>query len=249
MTVSIVSHGHEEHVAALLAQLAAAGGDTVAHVVLTHNLAAQAVALPPAGWPFRFTEVFNERPAGFATNHNRAFAHCATPFFCVLNPDVELTEPATLQRLLAAVQEPGVGCAYPVLLNPDGSTQNEREVMTPASLFRRHVLRRPPRRVDWVNGAFMLVPQEVWRQVGGFDERYFMYCEDTDFCLRLQLAGYRLARADARALHDAAWGSRRDSRLFGWHVRSMLRLWATPAYRQYLARVRAGGSARQNARQ
>ncbi len=221
--------------ARLVAQLGAHAAHLVGHVVLTHNLPAQPLPMPSAGWPFCFTEVFNERPLGFGANHNRALAHCDSAFFCVLNPDIELGEARTLEAVLARAQEPQIGCAYPELYNPDGSRQqNEREVMTPWALLRRHLLRRTARRIDWASGAFLLIRAEAWRALNGFDERYFMYCEDTDFCLRLQLAGWRLARADARALHDAAWGSRRIGRHMAWHMRSLLRLWAAPSFRGYL---------------
>ena len=235
LAVSVVSHGHEEHVARLVGQLCLHAVDVVGHVVLTHKLPAVPLPVPEGGWPFRFTEVFNERPVGFGANHNRAFAHCESAFFCVLNPDIAITTAQTLQAVLARAREPGVGCAYPELYNPDGSRQqNEREVMTPWALLRRHLLRRSARRVDWASGAFLLVRADVWRGLRGFDEGYFMYCEDTDFCLRLQLGGWKLRRADARAVHDAAWGSRRPGRHMAWHVRSMLRLWAAPSFRQYL---------------
>ncbi|TWO72543.1 glycosyltransferase [Caenimonas sedimenti] len=230
-----MSHGHGEHVKRLLAQLGVQAAGVVGHVVLTHNLPAAPLPTPEGGWPFRFTEVFNERPVGFGANHNRAFGHCQSAFFCVLNPDIEITEAATMRAVLECARQPGTGCAYPELYNPDGSRQqNEREVMTPWALLRRHVLRRTARRVDWASGAFLLVRADVWRALGGFDEGYFMYCEDTDFCLRLQLAGWRLARADARTMHAAAWGSRRPGRHMAWHVRSLLRLWTTPAFRRYL---------------
>lgn len=221
--------------ARLVEQLAGNAADLVGHVVLTHNLPAHPLPVPEAGWPFRFTEVFNERPAGFGRNHNRAFAFCESGFFCVLNPDVEVSDARTLQGVLDRAREPGVGCAYPDLYNPDGSRQqNEREVMTPWALVRRHVLRQSARRVDWASGAFLLVRAEAWRSVHGFDEGYFMYCEDTDLCLRLQLAGWRLARADARAVHAAAWSSRRPGRAMAWHARSMLRLWRSQPFRRYL---------------
>jgi N-acetylglucosaminyl-diphospho-decaprenol L-rhamnosyltransferase len=249
VTVSVVSHGHEETVQRLMHQLCGDAGLPVAHVVLTHNVAAQAIAVPAGGWPFRFTEVFNETPVGFGVNHNRAFGHCTSELFCVLNPDIELTDPDALARLVQRLAEPDVGCAYPLLVNPDGSRQNEREVTTPMALLRRHLLRRPAQHVDWVNGAFLMVRSSVWRSLGGFDEGFFMYCEDADFCLRLQLAGWRLARADTRALHDAAWASRSVGRPLAWHVRSMLRLWAKPSYRQYLAHARRNRDLQQKARQ
>lgn len=243
VTVSIVSHGHEDHVARLMLQLSGPSGSMVSRVILTHNLPAQAVPAPEGGWPFAFTEVFNEEPRGFGSNHNRAFDHCGSEFFCILNPDIEMPDDSTLARLLEQAQAPEVGCAYPLLFNPDGSRQeNERELITPAALLRRHLLRRRSARTDWVSGACWLVPSPVWRKLKGFDEGFFMYCEDAEFCLRLQLAGWRLARADVRAVHDAAWASRRVGKPMLWHMRSLWRLWGLPSYRAYRDRLQQRGS-------
>lgn len=237
ITVSIVSHGHGKWVDRLLGQLSALHGGHIQHVILTHNLPAAPVSAPPGGWPFRFTELFNPEPAGFGANHNRAFSHCESSFFCVLNPDIELRDDSAWPTLLERLHQPTVGCAYPLLFNPDGSRQeNERELVTPLALLRRHLFKRPQRRVDWVSAAFMLVRTSTWHSLGGFDERYFMYCEDVDFCLRLQLAGWQLARAEVAAGHNASWASRRLGPHLMWHLRSITRLWGTSHFRRYLAR-------------
>ena len=246
--MSIVSHGHEPLLPELLRQLAATGPQDIARVVLTHNLPAAPV--PPADWPFVLTELFNAEPRGFGSNHNRALAHAASDYFCVLNPDIMLPDPAIWRALLHEARQPGVGCAYPRLIEPDGRPQqNEREAVTPLSLVRRHVLKAPPRRTDWASGAFWVVPALAWRELGGFDERYHMYCEDADFCLRLQLAGWRLARAEATAAHVAAWASRKPGRAMAWHVRSLLRLWSSPVLWRYVARPGPRPGSAQKARQ
>ena len=238
MTVSIVSHGHDDSVEQLMDQLRRLHGGYIQHVVLIHNVASDPVAEPDGGWPFRVTELFNTDQAGFGANHNLAFSHCTTEYFCVLNPDIELSDDSIWGKLLERLRDPKVGCAYPLLFNPDGTRQeNERELVTPLALVRRHLLRLPQRRVDWVSGAFWMVRSAAWRSVGGFDERFYMYCEDVDFCLRLQLAGWKLAAADAAVTHDASWGSRRPGRHMAWHLRSLLRLWAGPPLRQYQARL------------
>lgn len=249
LTISIVSHGHADLVQALVERLSARHEGQVAHVVITHNLpesALTALATPPA---FRVTELFNPTPQGFGTNHNRAFDHCETAFFCVLNPDVELPPGELWTSLLEVARIGGTGCAYPQLLNLDGSVQdNEREVVTPWALVRRHLLRRPQAWVDWVSAAFWVVPSAVYRSIGGFDERYFMYCEDTDFCLRLRLAGRSLRRAPVRVVHAASRSSRRPGKLLARHLRSLFRLWTGVALRHYIARL-GDGSLAQTPRQ
>jgi N-acetylglucosaminyl-diphospho-decaprenol L-rhamnosyltransferase len=238
ITVSVVSHGHKGCIEQLLRQLAQGHGDRIDHCIVTHNLPELALQAPPEGWPFRITELFNSAPAGFGANHNRAFASCASEFFCVLNPDVELTGPELWAALLEQAGKPGTGLAYPILLNPDGTRQDsERETVTPAALVARHLLKRPPRRIDWISAAFWVVPAAVYRRLGGFDEGFFMYCEDTDFCLRLRLAGLSLRRADVAVVHHAVRGSRKPGRHLAWHLRSLVRLWSGRVLRQYMARV------------
>lgn len=235
MTVSVVSHGHGELVAQLVAQLCAGQGSQVGHVVVTHNLPDRPLVPPLNGWPFRFTEIFNASPAGFGANHNRAFERADTSLFCVLNPDVSLPDAGIWAQLAACASQVGAGCVFPTLLNADGTRQdNAREVLTPWALFRRRVLRRPERRVDWVSAAFWVVPCAVYQRLGGFDERFFMYCEDVDFCLRLQLQGWRLIPVPAHAQHLAHRGSHRHWRHLAWHVRSLLRLWMGAPLREYL---------------
>ena len=238
ITVSIVSHGHRGWVEQLLRKLAEGHGGWIVHCIVTHNAPEPELQAPPGGWPFQLTELFNAAPAGFGANHNRAFSKCNSEFFCVLNPDVDLTGPELWAALVAEAEKPGTGLAYPILLNPDGTRQDsERESVTPAALIARHLLKRPPRRIDWISAAFWLVPAAVYRRLGGFDEGFFMYCEDTDFCLRLRLGGWSLRRADVAVVHHAVRGSRKPGRHLAWHLRSLVRLWSGRVLRQYMATV------------
>jgi N-acetylglucosaminyl-diphospho-decaprenol L-rhamnosyltransferase len=90
--------------------------------------------------------------------------------------------------------------------------------------------------VDWISGAFMMFKSSAFRKLGGFDERYFMYCEDVDICLRLQLAGYKLVRADATVTHHTQRRTLKNLQHLVWHVRSLLRLWNSAPYKQYKQR-------------
>ena len=92
---------------------------------------------------------------------------------------------------------------------------------------------------DWVNGACMVWRTEAFAALGGFDERYFMYCEDTDICLRLQLAGCRMRSAPVTVVHDARRHTGRNWRHLRWHMTSMWRLWCSAAFWRYVLRKQA----------
>ena len=233
LVVSVVSHGHGPLVQRLLHDLARLSAASVARVVLTHNLPEPAPEAPPGGWPFVLQVLDNRVPAGFGTNHNRALALAPEPFVCVLNPDVELAGHDPFAALLHAAAQPGTGCAYPMQIDAQGAVQDsERALPTPAALWRRRALGQSEHRVDWVNAACLVLPQPVWHALGGFDEAYFMYCEDVDLCLRLRLAGLALVRAPAQVLHAGTRASHRRWSHLRWHVRSLLRLWRSPVYQQ-----------------
>ena len=231
LVVSVVSHGHGPLVQALLNELAGLSAATVRRVVLTQNLPEAEPEAPPTGWPFVLQVVKNTVPAGFGVNHNRALASAKEPFVCVLNPDIGLGAQDPFAALAQAAAQPGAGCAYPVQLDTQGRLQDsERELPTPRALWRRRLLGRGDTRVDWVNAACLVLPQPVWQKLGGFDEAYFMYCEDVDLCLRVRLAGWTLVRVPAQVVHAGQRASHRRWSHLQWHVRSLWRLWRSPVY-------------------
>lgn len=215
-------------------------------------------------WPFELVVHENRDSQGFGANHNQAWRDHArlhwldrgTPLnaacFAVVNPDIELIGnpfPALLAQL---ADQPALGCVCPVQVDAAGHPQDfARRLPTPLSIARRGLwlLRRrlglphadqPPGQVpagqppDWVNAAFWLVRAKAWRAVGGFDTRYFMYGEDVDWCLRLQLAGWGLAVVPgAQVRHVAQRSSRRNVRHLAWHLGSLWRLWRSPVWRAW----------------
>ncbi len=231
--VSVVSHGHKPLVQALLNDLAQFSAATVSRVVLTLNQPEEEPQAPLAGWPFALNIVRNERPLGFGANHNRALSGAAEPFVCVLNPDVQWRGGEPLGPMVQTAAQAGVGCSYPVQFDEIGSRQDsERALPTPMALLRRWMLRQREVHVDWVNAACLVLPTQAWGAVGGFDEAYFMYCEDVDLCLRIRLAGLTLVRAPVQVVHAGQRASHRRWSHLQWHVRSLLRLWRSPVYQQ-----------------
>jgi len=177
--------------------------------------------------------IVNERPRGFGANHNAAFRRCDAPYFCVVNPDIRLNMDP-FPALVQALQSVRGAVAGPRVCDPDGRTDDSaRRFPTAARLMGKlfsgaagpdYPVDRGPLEVDWVAGMFMLFRSDAYREVGGFDERFFLYYEDVDICRRLLTRGYRCVfQPEASVIHDARRASRRDLRLMGIHAASAAR--------------------------
>lgn len=250
VSLSIISHRHGDAVKQLVKAFAALADTRLRHVIVTLNLPEPELArdLRRRSWPFTLDIVDNAAPKGFGANHNQAFAldarHRPSNIFAVVNPDIVLRG-NPFDGLLHAIQAGGerVGASYPIQVDGNGRLQDfERLLPTPGRLlwrympFRGHRGLQSGERPDWVNAAFLLLRREAYASVGGFDEDFHMYCEDVDLCLRLRLAGWQLVRADeAAVVHGAQRASHSDLRHLAWHVRSLLQLWRSRAWRAYRA--------------
>ena len=188
---------------------------------------------------------------GFSTANNRAIASGSARHVLVLNPDTVVT-PGALETLVAfADAQPAAGVVAPRLLNADGSLQlTARSFPTPAAAVfgRRSPVTRwfphnrwssrflverdhtggEPFTVDWVSGAAMLVPRAVVESVGAFDEDFFLFWEDADWCRRISLAGHEVWCVPwAVVVHDEG-----GTRAHGWTPRT-IRHFHTGAYRYW----------------
>lgn len=154
----------------------------------------------------------SEKNLGMGGGNNLGIEVARGDYILILNPDI-FVFPNTLARLLDFMEkDKKIGLLSPKLLNPDKSLQytcyRKHNFLTP--IFRRTVLgkfnfaRRDidrflmkdwthdrPASVDWIQGSCVLSSKEVLTKVGGFDDNFFMYFEDTDLCRRIQEAGYK----------------------------------------------------------
>lgn len=244
VTVSVVSHGHGSFVKSLLKQLSDLSGNHVAKIVLTTNVPEPELLewINRVRWVFCVQVIQNEQPRGFGDNHNRAFKACKTPYFCVLNPDIELASDP-FQNLLPHFEKKQTGCVYPLQTNGVDRPQDQaREIPTPWALFKRYFwprYRSEKAARHWVNGSFLLFRSAVFDELHGFDTAFYMYCEDVDVCLRLQLAGYVLRCAqNAEITHFVQRKSHRHFRHVAWHIASLGTLWQSDSYKKFRAHKR-----------
>jgi N-acetylglucosaminyl-diphospho-decaprenol L-rhamnosyltransferase len=228
ITVSIVSHGHAAMIEGLVESLL--HFPEVREIVLTLNIP-EALNLPEDE---RLWIIRNPVPKGFGTNHNLAFGHGTQPFFCLLNPDIRFPS-NPFPVLLAALEGGKAALVAPVAKTPAGQIEdNIRHFPTPASLLRkawggsdgRYAVAEGQEAFypEWVAGLFVLFRRQDYSRLRGFDERYFLYYEDVDICVRAWQQGMPvLACPEVSVIHDARRDSRRNGRHMRWHLASMAR--------------------------
>jgi N-acetylglucosaminyl-diphospho-decaprenol L-rhamnosyltransferase len=228
VTVSIVSHGHGALVEQLIEQVLKQSG--VAKVLLTLNVP-ENLALPSSN---KLVLVHNTNPKGFGASHNAAFRQCDSEFFCVLNPDIVLSQPifgGLIEGLLTA----GAVLAAPAVISTSGEREDSwRQFPTLGGLLLKaigkdnSVVSFDPKAdlvfPAWVAGMCLLFDTQAYQRLGGFDEGYFLYYEDVDICARIWKEGFRLvACPNIKVTHDAQRASRRNSQHMRWHALSMAR--------------------------
>jgi N-acetylglucosaminyl-diphospho-decaprenol L-rhamnosyltransferase len=242
LTLSIVSHGHGPLLARLLSDLVAMPGLAQVRLIVTLNLVDEVFDTADFA-PLRITVLRNAEPLGFGANHNAAFQHCKTPWFAVMNPDLRLPENPFPALFDAAERWPDIAALAPRVLGPSGEPEDAvRSNLTPASLLARRLIGHreplamdeptgPGKRFFWLAGMFLLLRASAFRSVGGFDARYFMYCEDYDLCARLYSAGHSLAVATrATVVHEAQRDSHRSIKHLRWHLVSLIKVWTSAAF-------------------
>ena len=177
----------------------------------------------------------NVENVGFARGVNQGLAASTGAIVLIMNPDCRLTERAFSALGIELEKSPACAIVGPRILDPDGSEQGNargdpdmftglfgrntalRRVLPDLAVSRRNVVSdvavesgRASLVVDWLSGACMLARRDVLLQVGGFDERYFLYWEDADLCRRLRRHGYHVRYVPgATAIHRVGHSSRR----------------------------------------
>lgn len=171
----------------------------------------------------RLRVIYNHRNLGFGPAVNLAVKQAHGKALLVLNPDCVLRED-DLRRLLALLAaRPKAGLIGVVVgdagSNPDPASWR-RDPLLRRSL--NSLLGRPGEKinveqaipaevieVEAVSGAVMLLPREMFQRLGGFDEGYFLHCEDLDLCRRVRDLGYQVLLAgDIRVQHGKGGSSR-----------------------------------------
>lgn len=187
---------------------------------------------------------------GYAAAVNVGVRLSASEHVVVMNPDVVIDSPAAVSTLLTHFDDPRVGVVAPGLRLPSGALQDSaRRIPHPLELVSRRLFGAQhgridvdaPATVDWVVGACVCIRRAAFDTVAGFDERYRLYFEDVDLCVRMWASGWSVVY-DPTVVVRHEHGAASRSTLFGWPMRQHIRS-AARFYRAYPAF--AGGIARE----
>lgn len=180
---------------------------------------------------------FNVKNGGFAYAMNQGLKIADGNFLVIMNPDVKLKF-GIKDMMDYFVVHKEIGLIAPMIRNVSGDIQDSyRNFITPFRFLGRHFGRLvrgsfpkiydKPVKVDWVCGAFMMMSRASYESTGGFDDGYFLYCEDMDLCMRMHLKDYEVVYYPMAEIEYEGTRSARQSfkytRIF---LQSLLRYWS-----------------------
>jgi GT2 family glycosyltransferase len=177
----------------------------------------------------------NPSNVGFSKANNMVISRSRSEYILLLNPDTLVIGDAIERMLRFMNKHPEVGIAGCKVLNRDGTLQLacRRSIPTPKAAFFRltglsllfpkskviaqyNMTYKSPdetHEVDAVSGAFLMIRRKVVEQIGLLDERFFMYGEELDWCLRAKRAGWAVMyHPDARIVHYKGESTKYNSR-------------------------------------
>jgi GT2 family glycosyltransferase len=194
------------------------------------------------------------RNLGYGRGHNLALGTSlnSTKYHLIVNPDISFDEDVVDHLFRFMEDHPDVGLVMPRILYPDGSEQRLcKRLPSPVDLVIRRFLRLEganlfkkrcdryemrdvdlsiPREVPSLSGCFMFIRTEVLREVGLFDEKFFMYLEDVDLCRRIGRRSKTVFYPAVSVRHGYAKGSYRSIKLLFYHVISAITYFAKWAW-------------------
>jgi hypothetical protein len=183
---------------------------------------------------------------GFGFGHNYNLLNADEKYFLIFNPDIIVTKENLYNMVTVMENDESIALLVPKVLNEDGSIQHlmRRRVTVfdyalrfiPFDFVKKLFAKRlatyecrdiPQDRLVDINmgsGCFMLIRGDIYKEINGFDERYFMYFEDTDLCLMLKKRNRRVVYTPfSFVVHFYERGSHKNWKLFKIFVKSMVK--------------------------
>ncbi len=178
---------------------------------------------------------------GFGAGHNLCLKDYDSDYHAIVNPDILLKEDAFSPIISFLDENPNVGMLIPRILSEEGELQKVyRRDVTLLDMFIRmfcggHFKKRQDYHtlqdqdynavfdLPFGQGSFLVIRTELFKEIGGFDDRFFLYMEDADLCRRVRQKTRFVYFPGASVIHKWEKGSHKNKKLFRIHVESMIK--------------------------
>ncbi len=253
VSVGIVNYNDYDKTKQAIRSLLEYTHDVRASLYLVDNASRDKSAERLSGEFSELSVIFCDRNLGFGAGHNLLLPIIDSEFHVIMNPDVVITSDILSELTMFMRANPDVMMVTPKVVFPSGAPQHlpKRDPKlkylianrAPSRLFSR--LRREYRMQDedlsditdiqFATGCFLFVRTEIFKKIGGFDERYFMYFEDADLSRTLRDYGKVVFFPFAKVQHDYARTSAKKMKYLLIHIGSMFQYfmkWNKRTHRQ-----------------
>jgi GT2 family glycosyltransferase len=170
----------------------------------------------------KFKFIYNKVNGGFANGCNLGAGKATGEFLLFLNPDTVASESEVEKLLSTAKQNPDfaiVSCRQVNAMGKESNATGEFPSILNLTGFERAIFKKKKAAEhkhlqdisfpDWVSGSVLMIRQEIYRKIGGFDEDYWMYFEDVDLCRRVRNIGGEIAFCSNVSIEHNHGGSSR----------------------------------------
>lgn len=241
--ISVVSHGHAE----LLKRLNCVHNLAVNFTVVVKSNVREELAGYCKSNNIHYID--DSYGLGFGANNNIIYRYCCehldmldSDYFVVLNPDV-IIDKESIDDLVGKMEKANNALGAINLYKDEQHQISDDSIRHFPSLSQfiasflgygnsskidKNTINEPTQ-VDWAAGSFLCFKAELYKKLNGFNEAYFMYCEDIDICYRTYKLGYKVVFFPSiKAIHLAEHANRKlFSKHLYWHVVSVIRFLVT----------------------
>lgn len=207
VTISVVTYNSEKHISALLDSITTQIKGVDFHVYIIDNASADITVQIVRDYcesDERITLIESRGNIGFGRAHNLVLERIDSHYHVIINPDITLKSDVITELCCYLDKREDIGLVTPKVLFPSGGLQilpkrDPRFIYLMSRRLNFKFLKKyrqqyemsdrdmeSPFDVDFCTGAFMFMRTSVYKQVGGFDERYFLYFEDADITRKIR---------------------------------------------------------------
>ncbi|MBI2596208.1 glycosyltransferase family 2 protein [Candidatus Daviesbacteria bacterium] len=219
LSVIVVSYNSEQFIEKCIASVLKYLPDNSELIVLDNNSVDKTVDISKKFLP-KIKLISIDKNLGFAKGNNKAANEALGDYLFFLNPDTWISKPI-MEELIEFYEAEDAGIVAPKLIMPNGHTQSSvKNLPTVWGAFKEFILgvqnsygefvpkTEKPIAVQVVYGAALLISKKLFDQIGGFDEKYFLYYEDVDLCRKVLNKDKKIYYYPAAAVNHIVGGTK-----------------------------------------